>query len=78
MKKVARDLLEKLREQVAVFQWRQRQQTRATVQWTIKQVLNELPEEPYPEDLWNMKVEETWQFVFARDAAVDRMGAGRH
>ena len=66
VKKVARDLLVKLRDKVSVFQWRQRQQTRAEVQWAIKEVLNELPEDPYPEKLWNIKVEEAWQFVFAR------------
>ena len=78
VKKVAKDLLAKLQEHVSVFQWRQRQQTRAAVQWTIKQVLNELPEEPYPEDVWNAKVEETWQFVFGRTVAGDEARAGHH
>ena len=35
------------------------------LQGTIEQVLNELPEEPYPKALWDEKVEATWQFVFA-------------
>ncbi len=78
VKKVAKELLAKLQDHVGVFQWRQRQQTRAAVQWTIKQVLNELPEEPYPEELWNLKVEETWQFVFGRQASGGGVGAGPH
>ena len=49
-----------------MFEWRRRQQTRGDVRWTIEEVLNELPEEPYPKELWDLKVEEAWQFVFGR------------
>ena len=66
VKKIARELLEKLHDAVSVFQWRQRQQTRAAVRSTIEVVLNSLPEAPYPEDLWNQKVEATWLFVFSQ------------
>ena len=66
VKKVARELLVRLHDKVAVFEWHRRQQTRSDVEWTIKEVLNTLPEEPYPEELWNSKVEATWQFVFGR------------
>jgi len=66
VKKVARELLVRLHDKVAVFEWHRRQQTRSDVEWTIKEVLNTLPEEPYPEALWNEKVEATWQFVFGR------------
>jgi type I restriction enzyme R subunit len=66
VKKIARELLEKLQDAVSVFQWRQRQQTRAAVRSTIEVVLNNLPEAPYPEDLWNQKVEATWLFVFGQ------------
>jgi type I restriction enzyme, R subunit len=45
VKKVARDLLEKLRDQLAIADWRSKQQTRAAVQTTIRFTLNELPEE---------------------------------
>ena len=61
---VARALLARLQDKVAVFEWHRRQQTRGDVRWTIEEVLNELPEEPYPKDLWDEKVEATWQFVF--------------
>jgi hypothetical protein len=49
VKRVARDLLEKLQEQLAIADWRSKQQTRAAVETTIRFTLNELPEEPYPE-----------------------------
>jgi type I restriction enzyme R subunit len=66
VKKVARDLLEKLEDQLAIAGWQAKQQTRAAVQTTIRFTLNELPEEPYPEPIWNEKVEAVWAFIFAR------------
>ena len=35
------------------------------VRFTIEQVLNDLPEAPYPETLWREKVEATWQFILS-------------
>lgn len=66
VKKVARELLEKLQDQLAVTEWQAKQQTRAAVQSTIRFTLNELPEEPYPEPVWNEKVDAVWAFIFAR------------
>ncbi|WBT39959.1 type I restriction endonuclease subunit R [Hyphomicrobium sp. DMF-1] len=66
VKKVARDLLEKLQEQLAVFDWKARQQTRAAVETTIRFTLDELPQDPYPEPLWKEKVNAVWSFIFAR------------
>jgi type I restriction enzyme, R subunit len=66
VKKVARDLLIKLQDQFSVFQWQARQQTRAAVQSTIRFTLNELPEEPYPEEMWNKKVDAVWAYIFSR------------
>ncbi len=78
VKKVARNMLAKLQEQLAVTQWRTNQQLRAAVQSTIRFTLNELPEEPYPEPLWNEKVDAVWGFIFARrDAAVRAEAQGR-
>ena len=73
VKKVAKNLLAKLQDKVSVFQWRHRQQTRSAVRWEIEQALNDLPQEPYPRELWDLKVEETWQFIFTRPGA---SGAG--
>lgn len=66
VKKIARELLEKLQEHLSVEDWRAKQQTRASVQTTIRFTLNELPEEPYPEPLWNEKVDAVWSFIFSR------------
>jgi hypothetical protein len=33
---------------------------------TIRFALNELPEEPYPETLWDKKVDAVWAYVFSR------------
>jgi type I restriction enzyme R subunit len=72
VKKVARELLEKLQDQLAVAEWQTKQQTRAAVQSTIRFTLNELPEEPYPETVWNEKVDAVWAFIFARRQARSR------
>lgn len=69
VKKVARDLLKKLQDVTSVFQWRQRQQSRAVVRSSIEVVLNTLPEEPYTEAIWHEKVDTTWQFVLTRYGA---------
>jgi type I restriction enzyme, R subunit len=49
-----------------VFRWRDFQQPRAAVLSEIRETLNELPEEPYPQLLWEQKVDRVWQFVFSR------------
>jgi type I restriction enzyme R subunit len=65
VKRVARELLGKLQEQLQVQQWQSKPQPRAAVHSTIRFTLNELPEDPYPEDIWNEKVDAVWQFVFS-------------
>lgn len=67
VKKVAKELLIKLQDHINVFDWKARQQTRAAVQSTIRFTLNELPEEPYPEKIWDTKVEAVWAYVFSRN-----------
>jgi type I restriction enzyme R subunit len=66
VKKVARELLDKLEDQLSVEAWQTKQQTRAAIESTIRFTLNELPEEPYPEPVWNEKVDSVWAFIFAR------------
>jgi type I restriction enzyme R subunit len=56
----------KLQDELDVFDWRARQQTRAAVQSTIRFTLNELPQEPYPEALWETKVDAVWAYIFRR------------
>src|SRR5262245_22163645 len=64
----SRDMLQKLQEHLSVAEWQAKQQTRAAVQSTIRFTLNELPDEPYPEPLWNEKVDAVWSFIFSRRA----------
>ena len=38
---------------------------RGAVEWTIRETLNELPEEPYPEAMWQTKVDAVWAYIFS-------------
>ncbi len=44
------------------------QQTRAAVQSEIRYKLDQLPQEPYPKELWQAKVDQVWDFVLTRYA----------
>ncbi len=68
VKAVARELLGKLHGLVDAVNWVGNMQTRGAVWTTIRQRLNELPETPYPEELWNAKVDRVWEFVLQRYA----------
>ena len=68
VKRVARQLLERLRELVGAIDWVRGQETRGAVWTEIRVRLNELPEQPYPEVLWNAKVDQVWDFVLRRYA----------
>ena len=63
-KRIARELFDKLQGELLVPNWRAKMQTRAAVRAEIEVKLNQLPEEPYPELVWNTKVDAVWQFVF--------------
>jgi type I restriction enzyme R subunit len=69
VKKVAKELFFKLQDALNVHDWRARQATRAAVESTIRFTLNDLPETPYPEPLWNKKVDAVWSFIFSTRAA---------
>ena len=66
VKQVARGLLEKLHDLVDAVDWLRGMETRGTVWTAIRVGLNELPEEPYPKELWDTKVNEVWDFVLQR------------
>lgn len=68
VKLIAKRLLEKLTEAVATVDWLRSQETRGQVRHQIKLALNDLPQEPYPDDLWQAKVERVWEFVTQRYA----------
>ena len=66
VKRVAKQLLEHLHELVKAINWVGGQQTRGAVWTEIRSRLNELPEEPYPQALWDAKVGQVWEFVLQR------------
>jgi type I restriction enzyme R subunit len=68
VKRVARRLLEKLHSLVDAVDWVRGQETRGAVFSEIRVRLNELPEEPYPQALWDAKVGLVWDFVLRRYA----------
>jgi len=66
VKRVARQLLDRLRELVGAIDWVRGQETRGAVLSEIRVRLNELPEQPYPQVLWDTKVDQVWDFVLRR------------
>ena len=63
VKKVAKQLLETLKREKLVLDWKKRQSTRAAVRYTIETVLDELPR-TYTPDLYQQKCELVYQHVF--------------
>jgi len=63
VKKTARDLLARLKQEKLVLDWRKRQQARADVKLTIETVLDELPRVFTPE-VWQAKCDLVYQHVF--------------
>jgi type I restriction enzyme R subunit len=63
VKKVARQLLDILKQEKLVLDWKKRQSTRAAVRYTIETVLDELPR-TYTPDLYQQKCERVYQHVF--------------
>lgn len=68
VKRVAQQLLDRLHELVEAIDWVSGQQTRGAVLSEIRSRLNELPEAPYPQVLWDAKVGLVWDFVLQRYA----------
>jgi type I restriction enzyme R subunit len=63
VKKVARSLLEKLKKEKLVLDWRKQQTTRAMVLTTIKDVLDELPR-AYTKELYEQKCDTVYQHFY--------------
>ena len=71
VKKVARSLLEKLKQEKLVLDWRKQQTTRAMVYVTIQDILNELPR-AYSKDLYEDKCQKVFEHFYEA-----YMGQGR-
>ena len=63
MKKIARQLLAKLKREKFIMDWQMRESAKAGVRETIRQEFDLLPD-VYDRKLWDEKVERTYQFVF--------------
>jgi type I restriction enzyme, R subunit len=64
VKKVARELLEKLKREKLVLDWRKRQQSRAAVMTAIEDVLDQLPEDTYPKPVYDNKCAVVYQHFY--------------
>ena len=63
VRKIARELLAKLKREKFILDWRLKENAKADVRETIRQEFDLLPP-PYDERIWNDKIERTYQFVF--------------
>lgn len=63
VKKVARELLETLKKEKLVLDWRKKQQSRAAVRLSVEQMLDRLPE-LYTPELYRQKCEVVYQHVY--------------
>jgi type I restriction enzyme, R subunit len=63
VKKVARSLLEKLKQEKLVLDWRKQQTTRAMVFTTIKDILDQLPR-AYTKELYEQKCDTVYQHFY--------------
>lgn len=71
VKRVAKELLETLKQEKLVLDWRRRQQSKAAVKVAIEEILDQLPES-YLTEVYERKCEEVYQHVYESYS-----GAGR-
>ena len=71
VKKVAKELLVKLKREKIVLDWRKRQQSRADVRLCVEQVLDELPQ-LYTPDLYQKKCDLVYQHIYDSYFSPDR------
>ena len=57
------ELLEVLKQEKLVLDWRRKQQTRAAVRVTVREVLDRLPDS-FSADMWQKKVDTVYQHIF--------------
>jgi len=64
VKKVASELLETLKREKLVLDWKKRESTKNSVQVTIQDELLDLPEDLYPRPIFQNKVERVYNHIF--------------
>ena len=65
VKRVARQLLDTLKREKIVLDWQKKQQTRAAVKLSIKEILDELPT-VYTKKIYEDKCNQVYQYVYDR------------
>ena len=63
VKKVARELLDTLKKEKLVLDWRKRQQSRASVKLSVEEILDTLPD-PYNMELYEQKCDLVYQHIY--------------
>ena len=63
VKAISKELLEILKREKLVLDWRQRQQSRAAVKVTVADILDELPER-YTQEIYDQKCEVVYQHIY--------------
>lgn len=64
VKKIAKDLLEKLKKEKLVLDWRKRQQSRAQVRLTIEDILDKGLPKIYTSELYSKKCDVIYQHIY--------------
>lgn len=72
VKKVAKELFDKITKERLVIDWRKKQATRAKVANTIQDVCETLPEEPYTIDIYKNKCDNIYMYFY------DNYPSGHH
>ena len=63
VKKIAHELLDNLKKQKFVLDWKKKQQTRAGVQLAISEYLDKLPP-VYSKEIYDMKCDAVYKYVY--------------
>lgn len=63
MKDVAREMMQVLKREKLVLDWRKKQQSRAAVQLAVEEWLDKLPA-AYDADMWQEKVKQVYTHVY--------------
>jgi type I restriction enzyme R subunit len=63
VKRIARDLLETLKREKLVLDWRKRQQARASVRVAVEEELDQLPD-AYTVDIYRSKCDLVYQHIY--------------
>jgi type I restriction enzyme R subunit len=74
VKKIARQLLDTLKKEKLVLDWKKKQQTRADVKVAIAKTLDTLPE-IYSKEIYDEKCDLVYQYVYDLEAAYAPLNA---